>query len=253
MAEAVDSTIVSNTSVLCRDPDPPWLIWRSSFEPGQGVPDEVKHSVVDNTLVKDGKALQSLDVIVLRGSEFITDLYGRAAVNDSRQHGSTWKQQVPFKTPHGQCPVYLSVGIDYDEIRQWLKKDEHDNKIFDPVLKRENPKGTRFIDCESDSFEAVPRQHGQPYVALSYVWGGVDLHQDHRTNKATITDAMTVVRQLGLRYLWVDRYCIDQTDEQLEHHMIRNMDLVHRGATITIVDASGKHADHGLPGVSQRY
>ncbi|KAK3991092.1 hypothetical protein QBC44DRAFT_393733 [Cladorrhinum sp. PSN332] len=91
------------------------------------------------------------------------------------------------------------------------------------------------------------------YVALSYVWGShgensllttVDIVGELKvagalTNRweeipATIQDAIRVVQALGKRYLWVDSLCI-----------------VYAGASLTIIAATGTHANSGLPGVQQ--
>lgn len=40
----------------------------------------------------------------------------------------------------------------------------------------------------------------------------------------TIQDACTVTRQLGMRYLWIDRYYIEQHDAVERHNQIRQMD-----------------------------
>lgn len=64
-------------------------------------------------------------------------------------------------------------------------------------------------------------------------------------------DAIHVTKALDIRYLWVDRYCIDQTNEEEKHHTICNMDVIYEGAFITIIAASGDGPDAGLPGVEQ--
>ena len=66
----------------------------------------------------------------------------------------------------------------------------------------------------------------------------------------TIEDAIRVVLNLGYRYLWVDRFCIDQENgSQDRHQQIEQMDLVFEHALTTIV-ATGPGADAGLHGVS---
>lgn len=62
---------------------------------------------------------------------------------------------------------------------------------------------------------------------------------------------MTVTRQIDLRYLWVDALCIVQDSEKDKHKQIDRMDGIYSSALLTIVAASGKHADDGLAGISR--
>jgi hypothetical protein len=113
----------------------------------------------------------------------------------------------------------------------------------------------KVIDCISRRIcAAVP---GQAYVALSYVWG-----QDFKDGQAatansglyhpnTIEDAIRVAITVGIPYLWVDRYCIDQDNEAERHLNITNMDKIYAGAELTIIASSGSNPNHGLPGVSK--
>ncbi|PMD50907.1 uncharacterized protein K444DRAFT_495410, partial [Hyaloscypha bicolor E] len=64
----------------------------------------------------------------------------------------------------------------------------------------------------------------------------------------TIEDAMSAVRNLGQRYLWVDRFCIWQSENK--HLQIQNMDQIYRNALTTIVAADADGAESGLRGVS---
>ena len=81
----------------------------------------------------------------------------------------------------------------------------------------------KVIDCMTKAIIDAPS--GCDYVALSYVWGSaVDTSErsliatspqmasmngiPHKLPR-TIEDAMHVVLQLDLRYLWVDKYCFD--------------------------------------------
>ncbi|KAK0751444.1 heterokaryon incompatibility, partial [Schizothecium vesticola] len=63
-----------------------------------------------------------------------------------------------------------------------------------------------------------------------------------------IVDAMKVVRGLGYRYLWVDRYCINQDDVAEKQEQIAQMDRIYRGAELTII-AAGDY--NGLGGVGE--
>lgn len=110
------------------------------------------------------------------------------------------------------------------------------------------------------------------WVALSYVWGlrliapvpvavvaaGRALYSTSIEERAlpkefpcTIQDAITVTRRLGYRYLWVDEYCIDQTNGSRRQAQIARMDEVYCGADLTIVAAAGEDKHYGLPGVDE--
>jgi hypothetical protein len=97
----------------------------------------------------------------------------------------------------------------------------------------------------------------QAYVALSYLWGAstaelqTDSVNDSTEFPRTIQDAMLVATALGIPHLWVDRYCIDQSNAQEKHSLITNMNSIYSGAEVTIVAAAGSNPHHGLPGVSQ--
>lgn len=171
----------------------------------------------------------------------------------------------------------LSAGVDYTQVRALLARcervrgtaassggDEDDVEGEDFTLDKVLP-DLLVIDCEAERL--VPAGAGCKFAALSYVWGhsqegrydgddGEPFQPDLRSRRhplpRTVRDAMHVVRELGLRFLWVDRYCIVDDDNgtapDRKHHTISNMDVVYQRAALTIVAASGAHSDHGLPG-----
>jgi heterokaryon incompatibility protein (HET) len=109
----------------------------------------------------------------------------------------------------------------------------------------------RLIDLETRQLvRGLKAQH----VALSYVWG-----QDEKGGKFSetlptpvpnaIEDAITVTRTLGLRYLWIDRYCIDQSNPEEIQEQVSQMDLINNCAYLTITAAAGIDPNHDLPGV----
>lgn len=87
----------------------------------------------------------------------------------------------------------------------------------------------RLIDCE---VRQLCDGGNKPYLCLSYVWGKI--HAAHGASDGslpenlpqTIIDAITVTLNIGYRYLWVDRYCIDQADLEAKHDAIQNMDVI---------------------------
>jgi hypothetical protein len=60
---------------------------------------------------------------------------------------------------------------------------------------------------------------------------------------------MEVTLKLGLCYLWVDRYCINQADEEEMTRLFSMMDVIYRNAELTIIAAVGEGPEEGLPGV----
>ena len=103
------------------------------------------------------------------------------------------------------------------------------------------------------------------YAALSYVWGnstekvdrifasGSDLYAANALAvldlPSTIRDAITLVHELGIGYLWVDALCILQNEPSVKAMQIGRMDAIYRQADVTIVAACGGDANAGLVGV----
>jgi hypothetical protein len=118
----------------------------------------------------------------------------------------------------------------------------------------------RVIDCVTRTVVTAPLNC--EYVALSYVWGPPlssvnlgagstsEVSEKHLTFPKTIEDSIYVTLQLSFRYLWVDRYCIDQDDQDDKHTQISQMDSIYSAARLTIIAAAGEAPDHGLPGIN---
>jgi Heterokaryon incompatibility protein (HET) len=120
------------------------------------------------------------------------------------------------------------------------------------------------IDVRSERVIKTPKSPSFRYLCLSYVWGTVD--QPRLTKKTfknlsksgslnrialpqTIRDAITLTREMGEKYLWVDCLCIFQDDEENLQEQIEKMHLVFRQAYLTIIAAVGNNSNSGLPGV----
>ena len=111
-----------------------------------------------------------------------------------------------------------------------------------------------LIDCIDLKLIAGDSQ--MHYVALSYVWGkqradvSLTNETDWRNVPRTIRDAIEVTKNLGHRYLWVDRYCVNQSDDRQKHETIASMNTIFLQAKLTIIAAAGSDPCHGLGGVS---
>ena len=96
------------------------------------------------------------------------------------------------------------------------------------------------------------------YVALSYCWGTDQVKTTAGTLasfrkalpsdiSATVQDAITVTRELGFSYLWVDAFCIIQYDVEDWERESRRMGQIYMRAILTIVPVSAsKCSEHFL-------
>lgn len=121
-----------------------------------------------------------------------------------------------------------------------------------------------MIDVHNLCLVAAPEKCR--YLALSYVWGKVDMLQTTTENLAsimcpgglesrlhdlplTVKDTFHLAKVLGFEYLWVDALCIVQDDMNSKHHQIAQMDKIYYFATLTVVAFAGHDANRGLPGM----
>ena len=102
------------------------------------------------------------------------------------------------------------------------------------------------------------------YFALSYVWGrSLEEYLDNQTGSSehrnsseeeklpanlpqTIEDALTICEKFEIPYLWVDLYCIDQSDDKIKAVQIQNLTYTFHLAKMTIIAAAGKDPHCGL-------
>jgi hypothetical protein len=195
------------------------------------------------------------------------DTKGFEAVRD-KEHGEMFCPEFTIlpvcESPAGNEPPAFSfrqlrpTSIDFTILRGWLGYcNNHHAQTCDtfPGYPQEVP-GLRVIDCQTGSIIDAPK--GCQFAALSYVWGESSVREMGNARcrgslpddvPRIIGDAMEVVLRLHLQYLWVDQYCIDQSNETELQQFISAMDMIYHLATVTIIGASGKDASFGLPGV----
>jgi hypothetical protein len=110
------------------------------------------------------------------------------------------------------------------------------------------PVDLKVIDCDTRTVVNAPLDCR--WVALSYVWGPPPYDETLQSPPQVIEDSIEVCELLGYRYLWVDRYCIDQSATEKKMVQILQMDRIYKNAELTIVAAAGDGPKHGLPGIS---
>ncbi|KAF2095083.1 HET-domain-containing protein [Rhizodiscina lignyota] len=167
----------------------------------------------------------------------------------------------------------LTEWIDLDDVRRWVSNcDVKDGDFCSPARhnaslpKSHQNMAFRVVDVEQMCI--VSTRMPCRYLALSYVWGEPNsrrlllttenreslmrpgsLSKVHELIPDTILDAMTVVRRLHERYLWVDSLCLIQDDVRELEESVAIMDAFYEMSYLTIVAASGSNAYAGLPGI----
>ncbi|KAM7215165.1 HET domain containing protein [Rhypophila decipiens] len=104
------------------------------------------------------------------------------------------------------------------------------------------------------------------YATLSHCWGSDGLplrctrkNIDQFTKSIlselipkTFLDAMEIVRQLSIPYLWIDALCIVQDDEQEWQLEAARMDLIYHGSQLTIAAGQSPDSNHGCFPLQER-
>ncbi|KAK4443461.1 heterokaryon incompatibility protein-domain-containing protein [Podospora aff. communis PSN243] len=165
-------------------------------------------------------------------------------------------------------------GLDFSRIKTWLSYCDTNHhgaclRIEDPWKRVDPPASLYFVDVEDERVSLLPGT--STYLTLSYVWGTDssplisttanidDLSTSHSLAETsplgkqlprTIRDAMKVTRELGYRYLWVDRLCIIQDDHVNKPEHIAAMAAIYGNSSLTIIADNGDDVN-GLPGVGQ--
>ena len=123
---------------------------------------------------------------------------------------------------------------------------------------------TRVIDCRAPTqpclvLTAKLEDVFVPYIALSYVWGKDSTHCTRLANyeayqtgidygiiPQTIRDAITVTNGLGVRYIWIDAFCIIQDSDEDKIKELVKMGDVYRDAHITVIASSSPEGNAGF-------
>jgi hypothetical protein len=184
-----------------------------------------------------------------------SDIFSRvASVRDSGLLSISKIKSIPH--PRGFSVRQIEAAyFDLDLARDWRNYCRSNHTKYCTSATQSRPRSMRFIDCKTR--EVVQPSEWVDYAALSYVWGAPDSQRDTRIMAdaaldlpRTIQDSLDVVLSLGIYYLWVDRYCINQRDPVDQRNQIQQMDAIYRCAEMTIVAAAGAGPDYGLPGIN---
>ncbi|CAN9417017.1 unnamed protein product [Alternaria alternata] len=165
-----------------------------------------------------------------------------------------------FDVPDLFDPQLFSPSFDSNLVMSWLNYCTQNHRLlcrFEPLPVH----GVKVIDCTTLQIE--DHNVNTPYVSLSYVWGKskdacgpVETIRGKKTLpqrlSPVIRDSIQVTKTLGYRYLWIDKFCIDQDAAELKHDQIQQMDAIYKNSELTIIGAAGQDESYGLPGVGAR-
>lgn len=153
----------------------------------------------------------------------------------------------------------IQPNISPELIKKWLRycQENHSSACkegSEATLSISTISSFKVINCET---RQVVQGCRAPYIALSYVWGAGERGPSFSSElpaqlPTTIEDAITVTLSLGMQYLWIDRYCIIQSNPTEVQEQVGQMDLIYRCAYLTIIAAAGDTPNYGLPGVGTR-
>ncbi len=157
--------------------------------------------------------------------------------------------------------------ISIERICHWVEQSDstHDSPSIESQLRnKERPTDVLFIDVHTNCL--VKHYLNQRYVALSYVWGqqrnnfqttlsnvnalmqAESLSKAWEIVPATIQDAIILARKLEIRFLWVDRLCIVQDDEDSIQSNMAQMASIYAQSYFTIIATEGD-SETGIPGI----
>jgi len=124
-------------------------------------------------------------------------------------------QDARANTQHYVLRKLAPELIDYEILRYWLRHcQRHHHTECNPNCSSSIP-GHRVFDCKAGEVVAAPENTTFPYIALSYVWGGVGItSREPEEFPATVRDAITVTLKLGYRYLWIDQLVRSCTSDE---------------------------------------
>ena len=164
---------------------------------------------------------------------------------------------------HGRA--VQSERIDTELVKGWLSDCRKEHEICESKAIRNRlqiylPPSAFLVDVNQKCIAYDPPDDAI-YAALSYKWGctrqflttsgelgysGTPGDLDRRPLPRTVRDAITLTRDIGMRYTWIDALCIFHDDAEHMESQISQMHRIYSEAAVTIIAASSEDADDGL-------
>ncbi|KAF5228995.1 hypothetical protein FAUST_10684 [Fusarium austroamericanum] len=158
-------------------------------------------------------------------------------------------RSVRSVTIHPGLPTALDSGSDghFNLIKGWVQLCDNEECSFPEGCRPKSDPGsrempTRLIDVTKDDNRPDDEQR-RPWR----------LTEDNRTtwkggfeiNKSSFSDAVEVTQALGIKYLWIDSFCIIQESDEFEAEA-KKMEQVFKNAYLTIAATSAKNSSEGF-------
>ncbi|CAH0058629.1 unnamed protein product [Clonostachys solani] len=169
----------------------------------------------------------------------------------------------PYDVQHGFPMIERFPGpVSFEVMKQWLYCCDSSHQCLIPAeIKPKNIPALLLdvggdLDSSTQICAAYNNTDGK-YAALSYA-SEFDFNSDLSNNAdgtelelekmpATCQDAVRITRNLGIRYLWIERYCIRTRDgAHATPRWVFEMGDVFSNAYVVLVASSAKTADEGL-------
>ncbi|KAH7311823.1 heterokaryon incompatibility protein-domain-containing protein [Rhexocercosporidium sp. MPI-PUGE-AT-0058] len=169
---------------------------------------------------------------------------------------------VSLRTVRGEIRGEFSLEdrrfVDFDLLKRMIDICAYAH----PECKREKLEEEKIILIDVEKMCLVQVKDVN-YITLSYVWGNKPIFKTTTENFQSLQipgaldsvsgltrDVASVVKGIGLRYLWIDALCIIQDDEDHKKIQIGRMADIYGQSCITIVALTGSDSDSPLPGIS---
>ncbi|KAI1841131.1 hypothetical protein JX266_012666 [Neoarthrinium moseri] len=228
-------------------------------------------------------------------SQICAETYSRSLIDrlplDDIEYFGLWENELPSSQIGGRCHVRTRAQIDVfttkDDLaanfiwnqpinrepgsqknlelaRNWLDECRTSHPDCGSILEqRYMPTRALKLNSQAKSVEGtvhlVIRPPVEPYVALSYCWGGDQLHKttkakiesgnfsiDVRGLPSCLRDAIKTTMSLGLQWLWVDSLCIIQDDISDKMIEIDQMPSIYANALVTLSASKSAAAASGF-------
>lgn len=178
----------------------------------------------------------------------------------------------PYLLPVNDVQVDPACEETSQLIREWLKECQTSHELCNQHSEGSQFVPKRLLDIRSGAYEdgvrlvhtesSVPylrKERSPRYIALSHCWGRSPMYKTEQASlqcrmqripildlPKTFQDAITVCRNIGFRYIWVDSLCIIQDSSDDWEEQSAQMGEIYAHASLTIAASSGEDSSAGF-------